>query len=1265
MKCTKRLFVFFLSFILIFAFCFAASAAEEKAYGLDVNITSEKEEYDAGETIPLVIELTNNNAFPLTNINIESVLPEGFVFATTGNNSMRINILPAMETRRVHVDVLSSEVLELAAAQESGTESCEIRPSSDSDEEAAESITEPSSGSDAEAAESVTEPSSGSDAQATESVTQPLSSSDADTKASKPVVNNAASPSNGGLKSPKTSDSSNLIFYVLILIAASVFLWILLKHRKRAKRLLALILCLLLTAMSVNYLYVFAAETQDISIAFCKDLTISEEQFKAEFLITMDQPSQEDADIDSEEETDPDLLDSDSDGLTDYEETVLGLDPYNPMSDGETLDAERLFNQQLSETCISNSLLTDENIIPPSLKGNVPGIIDRHVYLEYENNYVLKECNFIIGLPVRVETDYTGFDITLSFDYSELLAQYENLSSDDLFIYELCDGNISASETVNNQELSTVEVSASSNGVYFVVNKPRLLGHLGVNSSISDSEETQYDETQKAPVSSGAGGNIIPVDIVFVIDSTASMSMPIHNLAKNVKSFADNLSSHNVNANFGLVQYKDITVEGPESTKVASNYYDDWFWSSMPSELDSFRDAIENIYADGGGDEPESAIDALETARNIGYMRRNVNKFFILITDASFKTGTRSGEISMSKMIEELKKDGITTLVITTESKKSLYTDLYSYKLNSKNQNGTYANIYADFDVTLSNFADTITEEVDPGSWALLGNLKYVKLSSLNWETNGNDTDGDGRTDKQELGTASYTSTGQKIYSAYVSDPTLIDTDFDGRNDNIDAAPKNNEFKTKFTTDFTKSGYTPPDTTYKMDYRWFFESNEIYNKDLSKTSILYASDIYVGTRMQIDGVKYTIDTLMQYHGMDKVTRYDLSKTYSDYHLSEMVVGHRKVEYNGQAKDIIAVSVRGTNGTLAEWSSNFDVGTPKYDSTFTDSKFAKYACGSADWADKENHKGFDIASTRLFKNLTSYLTSNSYSKSNTVIWITGHSRGAAIANIMGARLKDNGYKSFAYTFATPNTTTKSATTVKNNYKHIFNILNAEDFVPRVPMSQWNFTKYGRNATDSIDTSNYKQEWDNLTGITAVVGNGYNPIDLSALNTTVQKLSTIASNSPTHRDNCYWYTCKHKTAVKDTDNKNHSGDGTNTNVTSNYFFSATLDKLTTKTPNAKPYCSIILVPGWISPLDTWDVCQMPAFYMQVLSAFMAEQINTYEFAAGDAGTVGTIGIANRYADAHYAMIQAGIRGITHAHYTESYVILSKYIEEAKFN
>ena len=96
------------------------------------------------------------------------------------------------------------------------------------------------------------------------------------------------------------------------------------------------------------------------------------------------------------------------------------------------------------------------------------------------------------------------------------------------------------------------------------------------------------------------------------------------------------------------------------------------------------------------------------------------------------------------------------------------------------------------------------------------------------------------------------------------------------------------------------------------------------------------------------------------------------------------------------------------------------------------------------------------------------------------WVTGHSMGAGVANLVAANLIDNGHRDnvYCYTYAAPNTfyrTDNNKTNYKEphgvRYRCIFNIVNDDDFVPKLPMEECEWTKYGRTAAISINDSKF--------------------------------------------------------------------------------------------------------------------------------------------------------------------------------------------------
>ena len=257
-----------------------------------------------------------------------------------------------------------------------------------------------------------------------------------------------------------------------------------------------------------------------------------------------------------------------------------------------------------------------------------------------------------------------------------------------------------------------------------------------------------------------------------------------------------------------------------------------------------------------------------------------------------------------------------------------------------------------------------------------------------------------------------------------------------------------------------------------MNYSQFFGDNTKYNSKISTVSALMASLVYDNQILtdEPDETKENsyVDHFLQKHGMKDVVTYKLAEKYDDQHITDVVFGHHRVKYNGQIKEIIAVVIRGTNGTDEEWSSNFDIGC---DSIFDGNGLIPK---NEDWKIKENHMGFDIAATRIIKLLDEYLSQaeNLDQSAKKTLWITGHSRGAGIANIVGARL-DSDYETFVYTFAAPMTTTISENVAKS-HDSIFNVINSDDIIAEMPLAYWGFRHYGNDICISIN-DNYSTEW----------------------------------------------------------------------------------------------------------------------------------------------------------------------------------------------
>lgn len=530
--------------------------------------------------------------------------------------------------------------------------------------------------------------------------------------------------------------------------------------------------------------------------------------------------------------TNPLVADSDGDGLTDGEEIKLGLDPMNPQTDGHTPDAERTFNQVASNSIKDQALLDSDNWLVPLVEGNVPGDIEKNIILEKSSTSVFNDNRAALSDIIELSTNYETTPLTLSFAYNETYTG----SMNSLTIASFGENGLEIIDTYIDEDKLSGQIVGS--GTYFVLDLDEFLKGLGINvldniispaaEPVPDttvgtsSEDTEIDYLydndgnvieQVVDDTSAAGTRIVSVarplaasseatgkaDVVFVIDTTGSMSGAIYGVKENVNAFAEKLvSDYNVDANFALIEFRDITVDGLDSTKHHKNITSNWF-----TNVGILRDEVNHLSVGGGGDNPETPIDGLEMARRLDW-RGDAAKFIILVTDAGYKVDNQYGISGMDEMIRLLNNDSI--IVSAISYSESLYRDLVGMT------DGLYGYIYGDFSDILLQLADKIGEMTNAdGEWVFLDDFQAVKLSDTLDHANFNDTDGDGLTDAQELGTSvvvdmlpyirsltnrydvpveNYQGKTHITVWEYLSNPVRCDTDYDGYMDKDDRNPR-------------------------------------------------------------------------------------------------------------------------------------------------------------------------------------------------------------------------------------------------------------------------------------------------------------------------------------------------------------------------------------------------------------------------------------------------------------------------------------------
>lgn len=464
--------------------------------------------------------------------------------------------------------------------------------------------------------------------------------------------------------------------------------------------------------------------------------------------------------------TNPLQQDTDGDGLWDGTEIAAGFNPNKKDTDEDGReDGKVSFERLVYMPSIGNH---EKNFIPVALvkgEGEYYGVFDAEALNQNEtlsgigsrlsHPYDFKvgkkgEKNSKIGfyIPAKMVNSY--------YDLEDLLIAY----------YDYTKNQIDFKKTeASYQEDGSILVLTDDvvSGTYLLLSYKRLKNDLSANEN-------------SVLVTSGKA------DVVFVLDTTGSMDGPIDNVRQNIAEFTEYLKESGVDIRIGLVIYKDIYDDGIASTENLGFYYD----------YDEFLDVLNSPYMiGGGGDISETTVDALNEMRQMDF-RAGVSKFAIVITDADNKNGIKEDETyTLEQIADDLVEDGICTSVITY----SMYSEEYDSLIEKTA--GEFGNIEdSDFINMMTPLMDKMGTMVQEGCWVRLANGCIVHLQDDPALGGNIDSDGDGISDREELGeiiTVSYTDySGAKIsYKAYgfQSNPALADSDGDGYLDSEDIHP--------------------------------------------------------------------------------------------------------------------------------------------------------------------------------------------------------------------------------------------------------------------------------------------------------------------------------------------------------------------------------------------------------------------------------------------------------------------------------------------
>jgi len=168
------------------------------------------------------------------------------------------------------------------------------------------------------------------------------------------------------------------------------------------------------------------------------------------------------------------------------------------------------------------------------------------------------------------------------------------------------------------------------------------------NFSVSEDGRTQTIWDFIPPESSGGGGNVKIADIVFVLDDSGSMDDEAAQVKANIASFANQLSSSEIDFRLALVPYGG---SGTSGGKILHN-------GNLHSEVAPFVADVDQMRFGGS---TERAFQAMQLAvQNLNW-RPTTQKVLILVTDED----NDAGGPTESELITELQNNNVTVYGLT------------------------------------------------------------------------------------------------------------------------------------------------------------------------------------------------------------------------------------------------------------------------------------------------------------------------------------------------------------------------------------------------------------------------------------------------------------------------------------------------------------------------------------------------------------------------------------------------------------------------
>lgn len=453
--------------------------------------------------------------------------------------------------------------------------------------------------------------------------------------------------------------------------------------------------------------------------------------------------------------TDPLIPDTDEDGISDGNEIAMGLDPNDPET-FDMPDAEYSVNQTItSESAAFSKINSEDNPYKASLDVKIADVASKSVVIK-ESPYaeILSNNQSIVGKVISISYNKPADSSVLKLQIKQEFINNEineneaetglsGINKYHIFCYDE-NGILHPVEThISDNELST---DATIAGDYCIINLNKWLSSLdtvlneeqlnnGTDSNIdveslspidtsNQIQALSYPKSAKllsaSPSSSTSSNNAKrhEVDLVYVIDTSGSMSNTINTAKSSMYNLVSFLHDDGIDVNIGVISYSDYIYDGVNGAKTYT--INGSHWATTPSDASQLIDQV-RLYGNGH----ETPLDGLEMAHRLDFHEKNT-KFMVLITDEPYiYSDNRYGIISMQDLADDLKKDKIYTSVVCYNSDSNGYSPIYD------TTQGIQIDLSLNWPLFLEQYIRTFIKDMSTYTTVIPNSLSVISLKEV------------------------------------------------------------------------------------------------------------------------------------------------------------------------------------------------------------------------------------------------------------------------------------------------------------------------------------------------------------------------------------------------------------------------------------------------------------------------------------------------------------------------------------------------------